>query len=320
MDKKTSIVISIIRHIRQQISCLRDIRELLKEPDAIYFSYPFDGKSVTISILAGITELNYAAGTIKTIHTDGTESSVTKMRHSLQTEGKEFLHSIHFSGDQDIFIQFDSGDKIPVSSNEPFKSTNQQFKTIQITCTTTTKILVVCGTPGGVDLDFPDAVLGYFYQPNLSLGSNLIQTLTNTAANKDFLAANTDGITGLLFTDDNKVEKVTLVILGNVVNTYAGTNALDCNIAAHNQLQIDLDNGGFTDLVNSSKPDGQLLDNDWRCPTEGGIFSFAYIFDITSKITNIDGKIGIRLANGRSEQNSLKVTILSAYINVLWRI
>jgi len=89
---------------------------------------------------------------------------------------------------------------------------------------------------------------------------------------------------------------------------------------ADNQWQIDMDGGGFVDLVNGSKPDGQLLDNDWRCPAEGAIFSFAYPFDVTSQITNIDGNIGLRLANGRAEQDSLKVTILTAYINVLWKV
>lgn len=161
---------------------------------------------------------------------------------------------------------------------------------------------------------------GYLYQPNLSIGNNLTQTLTNTAANKDFIAASTQGATGLKFTDDNLVQKVTLILLGNAVNTYAGTNALDCTTATHNQLQLDLDGGGFTDLVNGSKTDGQLLDNDWRCKVEGAIFSFAYPFDVTSQITNIDGNIGLRLANGRSEQSSLKVTILTAYLNVLWKV
>ena len=163
---------------------------------------------------------------------------------------------------------------------------------------------------------------GYLYQPKLSIGNNLTQSLTNAAANKDFIPASTQGVNpdSLFSTDDNKAEKVTLVLIGNAVNLYAGTNALDCTTASHNQLQIDMDGGGFTDLVNGTKPDGQLLDNDWRCQVEGVIFSFAYPFDVTSQVTNIDGDIGLRLANGRSEQDSLKVTILSALLNVLWKV
>lgn len=160
----------------------------------------------------------------------------------------------------------------------------------------------------------------YFQQLELPLGNNLTQTLTNTAANKDFIAASTQGATGLEFSDDTKVRKVTLVLLGNAVNTYAGTNALDCTTATHNQWQIDMDGGGFVDLVNGSKTDGQMLDNDWRCPVEGVIHSFAYPFDVTSQVTTITGDIGLRLAMGRAEQDSLKVTIVTAFLNVLWKL
>ena len=160
----------------------------------------------------------------------------------------------------------------------------------------------------------------YFQQLELPLGNNLTVTLTNTAADKDFITASTQSATGLEFSDDNMVQKVTLVLLGNAVNTYAGTNALDCTTATHNQWQIDMDGGGFVDLVNGSKTDGQMFDNDWRCPTEGGIHSFAYPFDVTSQITNIDGNIGLRLANGRAEQDALKVTIVTAFLNVLWKV
>ena len=160
----------------------------------------------------------------------------------------------------------------------------------------------------------------YFQQLELPLGNNLTQTLTNTAANKDFISAGSQGATGLEFSDDNMVRKVTLVLLGNAVNTYAGTNALDCTTATHNQWQIDLDGGGFVDLVNGSKPDGQMLDNDWRCPVEGVIHSFAYPFDVTAQVTTITGDIGLRLANGRAEQDSLKVTIVTAFLNVLWKV
>ena len=158
-----------------------------------------------------------------------------------------------------------------------------------------------------------------YEEQTVPIGMNLTQTLNNTAANKDFLAANARGASGLLYTQDNKVEKAFLILLGVAVNAYAGNNALDCTTGAHNQLQVDLDNAGFADLVNGASADGQLLDNDWRCPTEGGIHAFALEFDVTSQITNIDGKIGIRLANGRAEQASLVVTI-SAWLKVLWRV
>lgn len=168
--------------------------------------------------------------------------------------------------------------------------------------------------------------LGMTYQSSIPLGNNLTQTLDNIEADKDFIAANTRAATGLLYTDDSKVKKVFLAILGNAVNTYSGANALGCMPplpyayanaieCTTNKWQIDLDGGGFIDL----NPDGQMLDNDWRCPIEGAIHSFAYVFDVTSQITNIDGKIGIRLANGKAKQASLVVTIVTAYLNILWK-
>ena len=151
------------------------------------------------------------------------------------------------------------------------------------------------------------------------IGMNLTQTLNNTVANKDFLAANARSASGLLYTNDNKVEKVFLIVLGTVENVYTDSNALDCTTATHNQWQIDLDNGGFVDLVNGSNADGQMLDNDWRCSVKGDNFPIVLEFDVTSQITNIDGKIGIRLANGRAEQTSLIVTI-SAFLKILWQV
>lgn len=160
------------------------------------------------------------------------------------------------------------------------------------------------------------------YEKNeFPLGMNLTQTLNNTAANKDFIAANVRGAQGIdnIGINDESVKKVFLILLGISVNSYGGSNALDCTTATHNQWQIDLDNGGFVDLVNGSNADGQMIDNDWLSPTEGGIPSFALEFDVTSQITNIDGKIGVRLANGRAEQASLVITI-SAFLKVLWKV
>ena len=157
-----------------------------------------------------------------------------------------------------------------------------------------------------------------YFEQNVPLGINLTKTITNSSNNLEFIAWGTRGASGLISTDDTKVQKVFLVILGTVANTYAGSNALDCIIPSYNQWQVDLDMGGWTDLMNGSNPDGQMLDNDWRCPTEGGIQTFAFQFDVTSKITNIDGNIGLLLASSYAEQVSLIVT-LSAFLKILWK-
>lgn len=151
------------------------------------------------------------------------------------------------------------------------------------------------------------------------LGMNLTQVLTNVAADKDFVADNDRGASGLLFTNDSKVQKAFLHIVGVAVNTYTYENGLDCATATHNQLQMNLDGGAYSDLVNGAKADGQMLNNDWRCPLEGSLHTFHLAFDVTSQVTNIDGKIGIKLQNGRSLQSSLYITI-STFLRVIWEI
>ena len=160
--------------------------------------------------------------------------------------------------------------------------------------------------------------LTYFEQV-VPLGMNLTQTLNNTPGYKYFIASDARGASGLFSPVDAKVKKVFLIIAGVVVNTYAGSNALDCTTATHNQFTINLDAGSYSDLVNGDNADGQMLDNDWRCAVEGAINSFVFQFDVTSLVTNIDGNIGLRLENGRAEQASLIVT-LSAWLRILWKV
>jgi len=170
----------------------------------------------------------------------------------------------------------------------------------------------------GVKPDGASTGKNYFEQ-TVPLGINLSQTLNNTAGNKVFITADTRGAQGLVSTDDTKVEKVMLLITGIATNTYAGSNALDCSTATHNQWQIALGAGSWSDLVNGSNPDGQMNDDDWRCKVEGAAVSFSMMFDVTSQITDIDGNIGLQLENGRAEQDSLIVTI-SAFLKVLYHL
>mgnify|MGYP001102071197 CR=1 FL=1 len=158
---------------------------------------------------------------------------------------------------------------------------------------------------------------GYFEQV-VPVALNLTKELNNTAADKVFLAANARGGQGLAFTQEVKMVKAFLIILGDVENTYDGENGIDCTTATHNQWQWDLNNGGFADLANGANADGQMLDNDWRCASKGAARSFAYQFDITSALTDVDGNIGIKLANGRAEQDGLNVTI-HAYLKIVWK-
>ncbi len=147
---------------------------------------------------------------------------------------------------------------------------------------------------------------------------NSTHVLTNVAANKDFIASNTTGASGLISTDDSKVQKAFLLIIGRAENTYDGVNELDCSTATHNQWQMNLDGGAYSDLTNE-EADGQMLDGDWECQSLGVIHPFTFMFDVTAQLTNIDGKIGVRLENGRSDQASL-IVICDIYLKVVWKL
>lgn len=158
-----------------------------------------------------------------------------------------------------------------------------------------------------------------YLEQNIPLAMNLTQSLTNVAGDKDFIATNTRGGQGLISTTDAKMQKAFLLILGVAVNNYAGTNALDCTTAAHNQWKMNLDGGAYSDLVNGAFADGQMLDNDWRCAVEGAAHPFSLLFDITSQLTNVNGLIGVRFENGRSKQSSLIVTA-NVFLKILWKL
>ena len=134
------------------------------------------------------------------------------------------------------------------------------------------------------------------------------QTINATHADKDFIASNTTGAKGLINTTDANVAKVFLILRGRVENTYAGANYLDCSTATDNQWQVNLDGGGYTDLTNEDDG-GQMLDGDWSIGAQNGIIGFEYWYECTAQITNIDGKIGIRLNNGKSKQASMNITM-----------
>lgn len=159
-----------------------------------------------------------------------------------------------------------------------------------------------------------------YFEQLVPIKMNCTQTINATNGDKDFIGSNLIGASGLagVFIDDTKVRQVSLLIIGRAVNIYAGANALDCTTATWNQWQMNLDGGAYSDLVNE-EADGQHLDDDWRCPVEGAIHPFTFMFDITSQLTNIDGKIGIRLAGAQAEQISLIVTI-DVYLKILWKL
>lgn len=191
------------------------------------------------------------------------------------------------------------------------------------------RILNRLGTPAGASISVDIAAIktvvaagGYFEQlVPLQMNAPLVVangTINNTAANKVFVVANSIAAKGLISTDDAKVQKVFLLIIGRATNTYAGANALDCTTAANNQWQMSLADGAFADVANNAV-DGQMLDNNWQIPVEGGIHPFTFMWDVTTALTDIDGNIGVQLLNGRSEQASMIITI-DVFLKILWKL
>lgn len=174
------------------------------------------------------------------------------------------------------------------------------------------------GAPAGVSLAADIAAVAaktgnipavIYSRQTLPIAMNCAKkTINNTQTDTDFIASNTTGAKGLLNIDDTKVGKIFLMLVARVENVYAGQNYLDCSTATDNQWQINLDGGGYSDLVNE-EADGQMLDGDWNMYSQYQQIAVSYLFECTSQITNIDGKIGIRLANARAKQASMNITL-----------
>jgi len=70
-----------------------------------------------------------------------------------------------------------------------------------------------------------------YFKDIYPIAFNLTQDITDVLGDKTFLAANTYNAQGvdLVSTDEDRVVKAELLILGDVHNTYDGLNALDCS-------------------------------------------------------------------------------------------
>ena len=130
--------------LREILATLRnEPTQEISQPDykLVYFSYPFDGSATTATLTKGTTTLNYEAGTIK-----AAGGAVTNMRHSLHSEGGGWIRSISLKADKVVFIQLNSGDKIPIQAGVNFNENNQKFKNLKIICSEDTKVFVICST------------------------------------------------------------------------------------------------------------------------------------------------------------------------------
>ena len=156
-----------------------------------------------------------------------------------------------------------------------------------------------------------------YFEQIVPLANNMTENIVAAEfpTNIIFIEPGTRGASGLVSTDNTKVQKSFLIILGVAVNIYDGNNYLTTG-ADDNKWQIDIDEEGFEDL----SPDGQMEDVSWRTPVQGAIHSFAYQFDISNQLGNhVNDKIGLQLKNGLAIANTL-VTTISVFLRILWKL
>ncbi len=159
--------------------------------------------------------------------------------------------------------------------------------------------------------NIPAEVASHYICPLIN--DNTVQTFNTVAADKDFIAA--VAATGLPTTTNANLKQARLVLCFSVENTYAGANYLDCSTATDNQLQLNIDGGGYADLQNGALADGQFLDGAYNIGATNGIRSIVRVFDITAVLaTNIDGTLGVRWQKARAKQASLTVTLDTAFL------
>ncbi len=160
-----------------------------------------------------------------------------------------------------------------------------------------------------------------YLEQTVPVRMNCEQTISSVVANPIFIApvVGVPAAVGLIDADFDNIAKAFLLIIGRAVNTFAGVNNLDCTNPLFNQWMMRVGAGGYVDLENNSKADGQMLDTDWECQALGVIHPFTFMFDITDKLTAVDNAIGITISNALARQNSLIVTI-DVYMKVIWKL
>ena len=154
-----------------EVTSAREERDL----NIVFWTYPYTGATATLA--AGVTTLNFEAGTI--MDTSGT---VTNMQHSLHSEGKDFLRSLYVNSDKAIKIQMDDSDQIFVDDAKDFQGTYFQFKRVRITCTENTNVFVLaCSNPEAI-LTLVDKASEASGGARLVRGDTVVETAGNAAA------------------------------------------------------------------------------------------------------------------------------------------
>lgn len=158
------------------------------------------------------------------------------------------------------------------------------------------------------------APAGYLEQTHVPLvNKEVVDAIGTLETDIVIIPKNTVAADGLLFSDDSKVEKAFLVVLGTAANMFPGDNYLTGG-TGKNVWQMAMDDGAWQDL----HPNGEMVDGSWQA-RENGIPSFALSFNITDTLTNADGRIGLRIKSAQAAQD-FYIPEITAGLKILWKV
>ena len=138
---------SIDELLKENTHVLRELRGLLereeeRETKVITFTYPYDGSGVA-TLQSCTTILDFQAGTITNVN-----NVVSKMLHSLKSEGRKWLRSFFVQSDKLIAVQADSDDPIIASEERDAVASQQEFRKLKLTALEETKVFIyACTSP-----------------------------------------------------------------------------------------------------------------------------------------------------------------------------
>lgn len=150
-DELLKLMIPIVEQIRDKeipmpepSAELTELIELLSTQHAIDYepftlTYPFNGTRLTIA--AGTTVFDFAAGTVK-----APGAAVAEMTSSLSKHRKEFMRALTFNADSEIILQIESENKLLCRAGNWPVFPSKEFTKVRVTVTESTEILIIAST------------------------------------------------------------------------------------------------------------------------------------------------------------------------------
>ena len=227
-----------------------------------FFTFPNDGTRITLG--AGNTELDFAAGTIKDVN-----GTVTKMSTSLKVLQKDSLRSIACSGDEDIVLQLDTKDKIYIRANSWFCGTYQEFTRAIITTTANTDFSLLCCTN-------PEAIVEMIGESTVSVGRE------ERSQTKSVVATHFSGAIAQWGSEEENITGLTSDEITITSITAYAEQALDMRIWF-------FETDGFQAAAAADMDDDEFMENiHLDIPTDGMQYKNANGYYIAATEINID--------------------------------